>query len=125
MWMGEKLDAVWRNSDWSSQQKSADRVRRDDDRDKRQKGIIDKGAAVNRDLIKTKRKGNKRGENCMEAKEGGEGDEYANGKSKRRSLRWIVQREQTAESRAEHILSSSGFRVCEALTRNPKPGTSI
>ena len=73
--MRKQLDAVRRNLEGASQQKSADCVRRNDDRHKRQKRIVDEGPAVNSHFIEAKGKGDERGENCVQAEKGGERDE--------------------------------------------------
>ena len=100
----KKLDACGRDSQRTSGDKSTYRVGCDDDGDKRQKGIIDKGSAVYSELVETKKKGNQRRQDCVKAEEGREGNEYANRKSKRRPLRWIIQREQTAKGGTKHFV---------------------
>ncbi len=72
---------------------------------------VPKSPAVYGDLVEAKEKSNQRRQYRMKPKEGREGNEYSDGKSKRRPLRWIVQREQTAKSHTKHgTVSSFEFR---------------
>ena len=87
----------------STEDKSADGVRRNNYRDEGQEGIVDERAAVNGNLVEAKKEGHRRSHDCVQAEEWREGNEYADRKSKRRSLRWIIQREQTAKGRAKHL----------------------
>lgn len=96
-------DPFFGNSDWPAEEKCANRIRRHDDRNQRQKRIINEGATVNGDLIEPEDECDKGGENCVKAQEGAEGDKNADSKCKRRSLRRIIQREQTAEGRTKHL----------------------
>jgi hypothetical protein len=66
----------------------------------------------------------------VKAKKRRECNEYADRKSKRRPLGWIINSEQTAKRGTKHKkfrVSSSEFRVGtdEPETRNPKPETSL
>ena len=73
--MRKQVDAVRRNLQGTSQQKSADGVRRYDDRHERQKRIVDEGAAVNRHFVEAKGKRDEGCENCVQSEEGRERDE--------------------------------------------------
>ncbi len=66
------------------------------------KGLLMNVPRVDGDFVEAKKKGHRRGHDRVQTEERRERDEYADRKSKRRSLRWIIQREQTAKGGAKH-----------------------
>ena len=106
--MFQQFDTRIRDAQGSSENERADGVRRNDYRNESQKGIVDERAAIDCNFVEAENERHRRGHDRVETKEGGEGDENSDGKSKRRSLRWIIQREQTAKGRTKHA-SVSGF----------------
>ena len=64
----------------------------------------------------------------MQTQEGREGNENAYRKCKRRPLRWIIDRKQTAKGSTKHLISNFEFDVSSKYdswleTRNPKSET--
>src|SRR4029077_20349364 len=110
MRMSQKFDAGRGNPQRASKDKRSDRIRGNDNRDQREKRVVDKSPTVDSNLVDTQNEGNQSCQNCMESKKRREGNENAKRKSKRRSLRWIIQREQTAKGGTKHF-SSSKFQV--------------
>ena len=106
----QKLDTGGRNSQRAAKKKSSDSVGGHDDRNQRQQRVVNESAGVNRNLVKAKEKSNQRCDYCVQPKEWGEGDENSDRESQRRSLRWIIKREQTAKGGTKHR-SSFRFRV--------------
>ena len=56
--MPQKFNPGGGDSQRPTQQERADCIGSDDDGDERQKGVVDKGAAVNSDFVETKKEGN-------------------------------------------------------------------
>jgi len=114
MRMSQKFDTCLRNPQRTSEDKSSNGIGSNDDRNQSEKRIVDKSPAVDSYFVEAEYKGNQSCQNCMETQERGEGNENSKRESKRRSLRWIIQREQTAKSGTKHFLSSksrvSSFR---------------
>ena len=106
----QELDAFGWNPEWLIQNESADSVGRNNNRDQRQKRVVDKSSRVDGHFVKAKQEGNCGGENCMKTEEWRKGNEDADGKSKRRPLGWIIQGEQTAKGRTQHR-KGVGYRV--------------
>lgn len=102
MRMPQEFDTRGGNPQRTSKNECPDGVRSNDDRNQSKKRIIDKSPAIDGNLVETKNKGNQGCQNCMESKERREGNENPKRKSKRRSLRWIIQREQTAKGGTKH-----------------------
>ena len=122
--MPQKFNTGGGNAQRAPENKSADSVGSNDNGNESQKRIVDKSAAVDGNLVETKKKGKQRGQNCMKPEEWREGNENSQRKSKRRSLRWIVQRKQTAKGGAKHFLGSK-FQVpgCKVRGSDLKPET--
>ena len=76
--MSQKFDTCGGDSQRASENKSSDRVGCNDNRNKRQKGIVDKGPAVDGDLVETKKEGNQSSQDCMKTEERREGNENSN-----------------------------------------------
>ena len=110
MRMSQKFDTCLRNPQRTSEDKSSNGIGSNDDRNQSEKRIVDKSPAVDSYFVEAEYKGNQSCQNRMKTQERGEGNENPKGESKRRSLRRIVQREQTAEGSAEHD-SVSGFKL--------------
>lgn len=73
--MFQQFDAGGRNSHRASENKSAERVRRDDDGYEREERIIDEGARVNGDLVEAKNEGNQSCHDRVQPEEWREGNE--------------------------------------------------
>ena len=78
MRVSQQFDARSGNPERTTEDKSADRIRRDDDRNESEEGIVDESAAINGNLVEAKKKGNERRQNCMQAEEWRKGDENSN-----------------------------------------------
>lgn len=84
----------------TAQQKRSRRVGRKDDGDEREDGIVDEGSGIDRYFVEAKDEGERRRHHGMQAEEGRKGYEDTDGESKRRALRRIINREQTAKCSA-------------------------
>src|SRR6185369_8657656 len=98
----QQIEALVWDAQRPSKDECADRVRRNNYRHEGQKWIIDESAGIDRDLIEAKKEGDRRGRERVQAEERREGDENSDRKSKRRPLRWIIDRKQTAKCCTEH-----------------------
>ncbi len=120
--IAQQLHPFRRNPHWFSQHQGAKSVRCCNDWHEREKGIVDEGAGIDRDLVEAKQKRDEGRHDRVKSEKRREGDENAYRKSKRRPLRWIIDREQTAESGTEHEVSfESGVAELQAgatQTRN-------
>ena len=74
----QQFDARGGNPERTAENKSADGVRRDDDGNEGEEGVVDESAAIYGNFVEAKEKGNERRQNCMQAEKWREGDENSN-----------------------------------------------
>lgn len=75
MGMPQKFDAGGGNPERPSENEGTDGVGSNDDRNESQKGIVDKGAGIDRELVEAKKKSHQSCEDGVKAEERREGDE--------------------------------------------------